>query len=134
MRLTTRFATLLAAGALGVTPALALAHGDPHPGKPPFGKGQTTMTTTTGMTTSPYTMPGARYGVLCRGESKHHVKGMRGTPFSACVVALAHAAKQAKTSPAKACAGESKRHVKGQKGTPYSQCVTAVAHLRQHAH
>jgi hypothetical protein len=30
------------------------------------------------------------YGVLCKGLSKKHVAGQRGTPFSRCVVAAAH--------------------------------------------
>lgn len=30
-----------------------------------------------------------KYGVLCRGESKKHVKGEKGTEFSRCVVAAA---------------------------------------------
>jgi putative hemolysin len=78
------------------------------------------------------------YGKYCAaaGASKKHVKGQKGTPFSDCVTALAHAAKTkpapttataAKMTAEKTCkaAGESRKHVKGEKGTPFSQCVTA---------
>jgi hypothetical protein len=74
------------------------------------------------------------YGVYCRGESKQHVKGQKGTPFSECVTAMAKAANNEKLSPGQACRGMSKKHVKGQKGTPFSQCVTAAAKLRKAQH
>jgi hypothetical protein len=72
---------------------------------------------------------------LCQGESKKHVAGQKGTPFSNCVTDMAHLAKSSQsgnssqTNPAKACANESKKHVAGQKGTPFSQCVSAAAKL-----
>ncbi|HXS46246.1 MAG TPA: hypothetical protein VN756_02155 [Solirubrobacterales bacterium] len=69
------------------------------------------------------------YGHYCQGESKKHVKGQKGTPFSQCVTAMAKLANGNTTSPAKACASLSKKHVKGQKGTPYSLCVKAAAKL-----
>ncbi len=71
------------------------------------------------------------YGVYCRGESKKHVKGQKGTPFSQCVTAMAKVANNEKLSPGQACKGMSHKHVKGQKGTPFSQCVTAAAKLRK---
>lgn len=71
------------------------------------------------------------YGVYCRGESKKHVKGEKGTPFSQCVTAMAKAAKNESLSPGQACKGLSKKHVKGEKGTPFSRCVTAAAKLRK---
>ena len=81
------------------------------------------------------------YGKFCANQSKKHVAGQKGTPFSQCVTAMAKAAKAAraaeaakaagttvtKPSPGKACAGMSKKHVKGTKGTPFSQCVTKAA-------
>ena len=70
------------------------------------------------------------YGVLCNKESKKHVAGQKGTPFSQCVTAMAKLATHATTNPAKACATESKKHVAGQKGTPFSQCVSAAAKLK----
>jgi len=70
------------------------------------------------------------YGRYCKGESKKHVKGQKGTPFSQCVTAMARLANDSTTTPAEACATLSKKHVKGEKGTPYSQCVKAGAKLR----
>ncbi len=71
------------------------------------------------------------YGVYCRGESKKHVEGEKGTAFSRCVTAMAKAARNEKVAPGKACKGLSKKHVKGQKGTEFSRCVTAAAKLRK---
>jgi hypothetical protein len=106
MKLRNQIMTVLAVSTIGVTP-LALAGGAlAHPGK-----------------THTHTTPSdaKAYGKFCRGESKKHVKGQKRTPFSECVVAMAHVAKG--TNPVKACATESKRHVNGQKGTPFSDCV-----------
>jgi hypothetical protein len=61
--------------ALGTTPALAAAHGKGHTG---------TKTTTSSINAK-------KYGKLCQGELKKHVKGMKGTPFSQCVTAAAKA-------------------------------------------
>ncbi len=63
------------------------------------------------------------YGRYCQGESKKHVKGQKGTPFSQCVTAMAKLDHGTETSPAKACASLSKKHVKGAPGTPFSLCV-----------
>jgi hypothetical protein len=71
------------------------------------------------------------YGVYCQGQSKKHVKGEKGTPFSQCVTAMAKAAKNEKLSPGQACKGMSKKHVKGEKGTPFSRCVKGAAKLRK---
>jgi hypothetical protein len=73
------------------------------------------------------------YGVFCDKESKKHVAGQKGTPFSQCVTAMAKLATGVTKSPTKACAGLSKKHVAGQKGTPYSQCVSAAARLKKDA-
>ena len=70
------------------------------------------------------------YGRLCQAESKKHVSGQRGTPFSQCVTAMAKLATGETSNPARACATLSKKHVPGQAGTPYSKCVTAAAKLR----
>jgi hypothetical protein len=67
------------------------------------------------------------YGVYCRGFSKKHVKGERGTAFSRCVTAMAKAATSDETTAREACRGLSKKHVKGAKGTPFSRCVVAAA-------
>ncbi len=71
------------------------------------------------------------YGRYCKGQSKKHVKGQIGTPFSQCVTAMAKAATNKKLPAQKACTGLSKEHVKGQKGTSFSRCVVGVNELRQ---
>jgi hypothetical protein len=74
------------------------------------------------------------YGRYCQGESKKHVKGQKGTPFSQCVTAMAKLAKGDTSSPRKACKSESRKHVKGEKGTPFSRCVKGGAQLLRHKH
>jgi hypothetical protein len=69
------------------------------------------------------------YGKYCQGESKKHIKGQKGTPFSQCVTAMAKLDKGKADSARAACRGMSKKHVRGQKGTPYSQCISAAAKL-----
>ncbi|MEH3054494.1 MAG: hypothetical protein PGN13_10890 [Patulibacter minatonensis] len=129
--------TVAAASALLALPALAIA----DPGGNGHGKGpkNTTPAATTPATTPAPTTPGPgastkakgkAYGEYCKGFSKKHVKGQKGTPFSQCVTALAKAATNERLSPAQACKGLSKTHVKGQGGTPFSRCVTAAAKLR----
>jgi hypothetical protein len=84
-------------------------------------------------TPGPQATPPAKakaYGVLCNKESKRHVAGQQGTPFSQCVTAMAKLATGQTSNPAKACAKESKKHVAGQHGTPFSQCVSAAAKLK----
>jgi hypothetical protein len=70
------------------------------------------------------------YGFYCKAESKKHVKGEKGTPFSQCVTAMAKLANGSTDNPSKACAAESKKHVKGEKGTPFSRCVSGAAKLQ----
>lgn len=74
---------------------------------------------------------GKAYGYYCKGQSKKHVKGEKGTAFSRCVKAMARADKNDKLHPKKACKALSKKHVKGQKGTPFSRCVKGVNQLRK---
>ena len=98
-----RINSILAAGAaaaLLMTPAAALA-GDKPPSK------------------------AKAYGKLCQDQSKKHVKGQKGTPFSRCVVAMAHLQSGKAQTPKSACKKLSKKHVKGKKGTPFSRCVKA---------
>ncbi len=71
------------------------------------------------------------YGVYCKGESRKHVAGEKGTPFSQCVTAMAKAAHNERMTARKACKGLSRKHVKGEKGTPFSRCVKAAAQLRK---
>jgi hypothetical protein len=120
MKLRRNFVLGLAVVAMGVVPASAGAvsyHPDYKPDPPPQGP-----------KTEP---PGKAYGYHCRGVSKKHVKGEKGTPFSRCVKALARADKNLDLTGKKACKTLSKKHVKGQKGTPFSQCVKGVAQMRK---
>jgi hypothetical protein len=73
------------------------------------------------------------YGLYCQDESKKHVKGKKGTPFSRCVTAMAKLASGKASTPAQACARLSKKRVKGQTGTPYGRCVAAAARLASDA-
>jgi hypothetical protein len=98
--------------------------------KPPTKPQSTTTVATT--TTSDQSAPPAHakaYGRYCQRESKRHIAGQKGTPFSQCVTAMAKAAHG--QSPAAACAGLSKKHVAGEQGTPFSRCVVAAAHLKR---
>jgi hypothetical protein len=143
MKLSTRITAGAVTLVLSAVPGVALANGG---SSVTHGKSQSapghTRTHTTGQSKShpgssgsgSSTSKGKAYGKLCQGESKKHVKGQKGTPFSQCVVAMAQLAKGTKTNPHTACATESKKHVKGQKGTPYSQCVAAAAKLQGKGH
>jgi hypothetical protein len=71
------------------------------------------------------------YGRYCQNQSKKHVTGQKGTPFSQCVTVMAKLASGASASPKAACAAMSKQHVAGQKGTPFSNCVAAAAKLKK---
>jgi hypothetical protein len=71
------------------------------------------------------------HGVRCKGKSKKHVKGQKGTEFSRCVRALKKAKNNPHMPPGQVCKKESKEHVKGQKGTAFSRCVKLVAQLRR---
>jgi hypothetical protein len=73
---------------------------------------------------------GKSYGRYCAAQSKKHVAGQKGTPFSQCVTALAKLDSGDAKSARAACKSLSKKHVAGQKGTPYSRCIVAAAHLR----
>jgi hypothetical protein len=130
MKLRTKVAATLAALVLVVVPATVVAN-------PPAGNGN-------GPEYNPASekpkTPGAgagmpekarAYGVYCQGQSKKHVYGEKGTPFSQCVNAMAKAANNEKVTPGKACKGMSKKHVKGQKGTAFSRCVNGVAKMRK---
>ncbi|MDX6635211.1 MAG: hypothetical protein QOF06_1414 [Solirubrobacterales bacterium] len=112
---------------MGLLPATGMADGPDyqppegpnyeHPNHPPQG---------------PKSAPkGKAYGYHCRGESKKHVKGEKGTAFSRCVKALAQADKNDALTAKKACKALSKKHVKGVKGTPFSTCVKGVNQMRR---
>ena len=114
MKLRSKLVAGLTVLAIGAVPATAGAGGpDYAPDHPP----------------KTHQPKGHAYGFYCKGKSKKHVKGEKGTEFSRCV----HEMKQADTqglNPREACKDKSKKHVKGEKGTPFSRCVTAAAKLR----
>jgi hypothetical protein len=110
-------ATVGSAGALWAKP----------PSKP---GGTTTVATTTTASDQPAPPSHAKaYGRYCQNESKRHVQGQKGTPFSQCVTAMAKVAHG--QSPWAACASLSRKHVDGEQGTPFSRCVVAAAHLKR---
>jgi hypothetical protein len=107
-----KLAMLTATMALGAVPAMALAAKPATPG--------------------PHASLPAKakaYGRYCKGESKTHVAGKPGTPFSKCVTDMAKLATGSSKSPRTACKDESKKHVAHHPGTPYSLCVSGGAKL-----
>jgi hypothetical protein len=84
-----------------------------------------TGTNTTPAPTQPAAQPPTTHalGFYCKGQSKRHVHGQKGTPFSQCVSAMAKLKKGTATSASAACKGLSHRHVNGAKSTPYALCV-----------
>ena len=141
MKTSSKVAILTATLALGAAPAFALG---PPSGTPiPTNAGTSHMPTNPGSQGSQGTSnqpstpgPGASlpakakaYGRYCQTESKTHVAGTPGTPFSKCVTDMAKLAHGSTNNPRTACKDESKTHVAGQKGTPFSQCVSGGAKL-----
>jgi hypothetical protein len=130
----------LVTGALALSVAPAVALGDQPSNVPPSNQGTAHTPAGKGPNYNPSSpTPGPKaglpakakaYGRYCKGESKQHVAGQKGTPFSQCVTAMAKAANDDNLSPGQACQGTSKKHVKGEKGTPFSRCVTAAAKLQ----
>jgi hypothetical protein len=130
MKISTKTFVLAAALSLMATPALAL------PPQVPDNDG--TQHAPAGTPPSEHGTPGPKeglpekaqaYGRYCKGFSRKHVSGTRGTPFSRCVTAMAKLATDQSDSPRKACADQSKKHVRGERGTPFSRCVVAGAKL-----
>jgi hypothetical protein len=137
MKLQTKVAAVLAALALAAVPAAVGAsppadHGNGNGNGPEYNPAPEKPETPGPHASLPE--KAKAYGVYCRGESKKHVKGEKGTPFSQCVNAMAKAANNDQLTPGKACKTMSKKHVKGEKGTPFSRCVNAAAKLRRHQH
>jgi hypothetical protein len=128
MKLKTKIAAALGALALAAAPAAALAGQPEHPGS--NGKGHEKNNPTPGPKAS-LPQKAKAYGVYCKDQSRKHVKGEKGTPFSQCVTAMAKAANHEKMNPKRACKEMSRKHVKGEKGTPFSRCVVAAAQLHK---
>jgi hypothetical protein len=116
MKLSSKILTVLALCAVCALPLAIVSAATAHPGKPHKTH------------TSSASSNAKAYGKVClaKGLSKKHVKGEKGTLFSQCVTAMAHAAKSPSTSPAQACKAMTKRHVMGVRGTPFSDCVAAA--------
>jgi hypothetical protein len=136
MRNTPFIATGVLLVALIVGPGLAV--GDPPAGSPSGDHSSAASHPAVTTTPTAETPPGPNataatkakaYGKKCQDQSKKHVAGQKGTPFSQCVTAMAKVA-TGRSNPTTACKTLSKKHVAGQKGTPYSRCVVAAAKLQ----
>jgi hypothetical protein len=125
MKFQTKTLALTAVLAMSAVPAFAV------PGHvPSHGIHATGATGSTGSTGPAGVAHGEAYGLACAHESKTHLAGHPGTPFSQCVVAMAKLDAGTTTNPAKACKTLSKKHLAGVHGTPFSKCVSAAAKLR----
>jgi hypothetical protein len=136
MKLRTKLAVIAGSLTLAIAPAAALASGQPEdPGSQGQGKGpQYSPETPNPETPGPKaSLPekAKAYGVHCRDQSRKHVKGEKGTPFSQCVTAMARAANNENLTPRQACKEMSRKHVKGEKGTPFSRCVVGAAKVQK---
>jgi hypothetical protein len=132
----TRSIAAVAMAALLVVPSAAVAVGpptDPGGGHKLAGTAHPTADANSGTDTprpdAPASAKAKAYGKHCRGESKKHVKGEKGTAFSRCVTAMAKAATGEATSARAACAEMSRKHTAGEHGTPFSRCVVAASRL-----
>jgi hypothetical protein len=138
-----RIALTIAALALTASPAWALPSQAPDnsgtahaPSGAPY-NGTTNPGATNRAANQPDTPgPGASlpakaraYGKYCQGQSKQHVAGTPGTPFSKCVTDMAKLANGSTSNPRAACRNESKKHVAGEHGTAFSRCVAGAAKL-----
>lgn len=113
---------------LGLFPAAGMADGPDYQPTPEGPKYEHPTHPPQGPKSAP---KGKAYGYYCRGQSKKHVKGEKGTAFSRCVKAMAQADKNEAMTAKKACKALSKKHVKGAKGTPFSSCVKGVNQMRR---
>jgi hypothetical protein len=114
--------------ALSAAPAFASQSDNSSNGTPPQNQGTAHKPSTPGPNASLPSKAKA-YGKFCQGESKKHVAGTPGTPFSKCVTDMAKLAKGTTTSPKAACKNESRKHVAGHPGTPFSLCVNGGKQL-----
>jgi hypothetical protein len=129
MDIKTRIAASAAVVALLLTPGAALAGGPDYAPEHPAHPTHPTHPTPGPKASLPE--KAKAYGVYCRGFSKKHLSGQKGTPFSNCVTAMAKAATTPSTTAKSACKALPKTHVDGQKGTEFSRCVVAAAKLKK---
>jgi len=123
-----KIAGCLATLMLMATPAFAA------PGNVPDNEGTANATAQQAKTPGPNASAKSKakaYGKFCADQSKKHVKGTKGTPFSRCVTAMAKVANDKTISAKSACKTLSKKHVKGTKNTPFSKCIHAANDLRK---
>lgn len=132
MKVQSKLLMLIATMALGVAPAVALATGPPST-TPPSNQGTAHKPSTPGPNAS-LPAKAKAYGKNCQGESKTHVAGTPGSPFSKCVTDMAKLANGSTSNPRTACKDESKMHVAGTPGTPFSLCVSGGAKLLKIQH
>ena len=126
MRMRATLAVLAVVSGLCAAPALA----DPPPDHAKSEKPAKGATGAQGPDTKAGPPSGAKaYGRYCATESRKHLAGEKGTPFSRCVTAMAKLGSGKTDSPKAACSGMSKKHTAGEKGTPFSRCVSAGAKL-----
>ena len=139
MKLQRKLLMVFAAMALGAAPAVALAagHGDHSTGRPsstpPTNQGTAHKPSTPGPNAS-LPAKAKAYGKNCQDQSKTHVAGTPGTPFSKCVTDMAKLASGSTDNPRTACKDESKTHVAGTPGTPFRLCVSSGAKLLKTQH
>ena len=119
---------LMGAFVLTAIPAIALATPSQEHG-PQYAPGQETPGPN-----APLPDKAKAYGRYCKTESRKHVAGEKGTPFSQCVTAIAKAAHDESKTAREACQLLSKKHVKGVAGTPFSKCVKGVGQMRKEQH
>jgi hypothetical protein len=122
----TRSIAVAAAAALLAGPSAPIAAGPP-----PGPGGVAHRTADTPGADAPAATKAKAYGKHCQGQSKKHVKGQKGTPFSRCVTAMAKVATGEETSPRAACATLSHKHKAGAQGTPFGRCVVAARRLAE---
>ncbi len=134
MKLQIKIVMVLGALALAVAPAMALADQPADPGSQGNGPSYQPAAPTPPGPNATLPEKAKAYGVQCKGFSKKHVQGEKGTPFSQCVTAMAKAVTNDDLTPRQACKDLSKKHVKGEKGTEFSRCVVAAAKLRKEQH
>jgi hypothetical protein len=150
LNLRSKLLMLTAVMAFGAAPAVALGAGpNGHPTGTPGPHGATHRPSTPGPHAGQHakahrpSSPGPHagqhakakaYGRYCQAESKKHVAGTPGTPFSDCVTDMAKLANGSADNPRTACKDESKKHVAGTPGTPFSLCVSSGAKLVKSEH
>ena len=140
MTTTSKIATLAAGLALAATPAFG--HGTP-PSQPTHPTHPATPKSALPGPSASFPAKAKAYGARCQDQSKKHVQGQKGTPFSQCVTSMAKAAHttaptttttEQKAAARSACKGMSKKHVAHQSGTPFSKCVNSAAKLLKALH